>query len=89
MWGNGFNMQGWGGILGLSVAAGVVLLVIWAVRSFGSRSRRGASAEDAGILPARPAKSVARQALEERYAKGEVTTEQYQERLSVLGETKP
>ncbi len=89
MWGNGFNMQGWGGMIGLPVAAGIVLLVIWAVRSFGSKSLRDGSAEDTGILPARAAKSVARQILDERYAKGELTIEQYQERLNVLGETKP
>lgn len=89
MWGNGFSMQGWGGMLGLPVTAGIVLLVIWAVRSFGSKHRRDGSAEDTGLLPARAANTVARQTLDGRYAKGELTTEQYRERLTVLGETKP
>lgn len=89
MWGNGFNIQGWGGFLGLPVALGIVFLVIWAVRAFGSRASREGSAGAAGILPIQAPESVARQALDERFAKGELTTEQYQERLNVLGETKP
>jgi putative membrane protein len=89
MWGNGFNFQGWGGMWGLPVAAGIVLLVIWAVRAFGNKASRDGSAGDTGILPTRAPQSAARQTLDERYAKGELTTEQYQERLNVLGETKP
>lgn len=73
----GPGMMGWGwgpvgawwGILGmvfgLAVLAGLVLLVIWAVRQF---------APAAG-----PSGSRALEVLKERYARGEITREQYEQ----------
>lgn len=89
MWGNGFNFQGWGGMWGVPVAAGIVFLVILTVRAFGNKASRDGSAGDTETLPTRAPRSAARQTLDERYAKGELTTKQYQERLNVLGETTP
>lgn len=85
MWGYGFN-TGWMSLLwALAVIAlGLVaFLVIWAatagVRRDGSRGRAGEPSEY-------PVRSTPRQILDERYAKGELTTEEYRERLAVLGE---
>ncbi|MHB1171996.1 MAG: SHOCT domain-containing protein [Lacisediminihabitans sp.] len=86
MWGYGFN-AGWMWLFGPLVLVGVVLLVIVAVRSIGGGVYRGSTRGDAGVLPTQGTKSTARQVLDERYAKGELTTEEYQERLKVLGET--
>ncbi len=67
-------MWGWGGpnpwwgiagmVFGLAVLVGLVLLVIWAVRQF---------APPAGTAPR------ALEILKERYARGEITREQYEQ----------
>ncbi len=68
----GYGMMGFG-LIGLLfnvlVLVGIVVLIVWAVKSFSSRTHveaRGQSARD--ILQA-------------RYARGEITREQYQEML--------
>lgn len=85
MWGYGFN-TGWMSLLWILavIALGLVaFMVIWAVtagvRHDGSRGRAGGFSE-------RPVRSTPRQILDERYAKGELTTEEYRERLAVLSE---
>lgn len=72
----GFGMMGAFGLIGLllsaAVVVGIVLLVVWALRRFptqGNRSSGGGSGRD--ILQA-------------RYARGEITREQYQEMLKDL-----
>jgi putative membrane protein len=87
MWGNGFISQGWGGPFGVPVAVGIVFLVIWAVRVLSHTARRDNSASDSGILPTPGTTSGARQVFDGRYVKGELTTEEYRQRLSVLGES--
>ncbi|MBX3077856.1 MAG: SHOCT domain-containing protein [Cryobacterium sp.] len=78
-WMNGFWMGG-GWLFGLLILAGIVLLIILLVRT------RGGAAPGAEGGHGRQAPSSARLVLDERYARGELTTEEYQERLRVLGE---
>ena len=77
-----YGGMGWiGMILGLvftiAVIVGLVLLVVWAVR------RMSASASQGGtqITSAQSAKEIA----QSRYAKGEISREEYQQILSDLG----
>lgn len=65
------SMMGWAWLFWLLLVIGLVLLGIVAVRAFS----RGAS--DGGS---------ARRILDERYAKGEMTTEEYRERLKTLSD---
>lgn len=82
MWGYGWDM-GWSWLFGLLMLVGIVLLVALAVRVFGGSSRWGGGPGPTGPTggPSR-----ARQILDERYAKGELTVEQYREQVQVLGE---
>lgn len=71
--------MGWGWLFWLLLVIGVVLLVVLAVRALGGGVTRGAG---------RPlARSRAREVLDERYARGELTTEEYRERLRELEES--
>ena len=84
MTGSGTGM-GWGWIFGALVMVGVVLLVVLAVRAIGG----GVSSRPSGPGPTSGSRSGpgrAREVLDERYARGELTTEEYQERLRVLGD---
>lgn len=81
MWGYGWNM-GWVWLLGLLILIGLVLLIVLSVRVFtgeGSRNRPGQAER-------MPGSTRAHQILDERYARGELTTEQYQEQVRVLNE---
>lgn len=81
MWGYGWNM-GWFWLLGLLVLIGLVLLIVLSVRVFGGNaSRNGPEQGERMTGPTR-----AHQILDERYARGELTTEQYQEQVRVLNE---
>lgn len=70
---------GWMWLFGVLLVLGVVTLVLVATRAFtgGISGGRGA---------AERAPSRARAVLDERYARGELTTEEYRERLRILGE---
>jgi len=82
MWGYGWDM-GWSWLFGVLLLVGIILLVVLAVRVFsGDRSRGG----DSGATGPDPGPSRARQILDERYAKGELNTDQYREQVQVLGE---
>jgi putative membrane protein len=61
-------------LFGLVAFAGFVLLVIWAVRTWGGPSHHAAQPPSA-TPPRDPACDIAR----ERYARGEITKEQYDE----------
>ncbi|GAA1226176.1 SHOCT domain-containing protein [Rhodoglobus aureus] len=71
--------MGGGWLFGLLVAAGVVVLIILLVRIVGGGVQREVRGEQDARTP-----SSARQLLDERYARGELTTEEYQERVRVL-----
>jgi putative membrane protein len=83
MWGNGYNMA-WGWPVGLLILAGIILLVIWAVRVFAGGTDRGGQRGDAPVASERGERSQARQILDDRFAKGELNAEEYRERLKVL-----
>jgi putative membrane protein len=76
MW--GFGHFGWLGmvlglILNLALIVGVVLLVIWLVRRVSGAGAGGS-----------PSVQSPREILQARYARGEITREQYQEILADL-----
>ena len=69
MWDGAMFMGGWMWLWVLLVLGGLVAVGIGLARASGTR---GGSGRDARTI------------LEERYARGELTTEQYQERMQVL-----
>ena len=73
-WGGGWWMLIWGTLM----MAGLVVLVVWLIRTTatGSGVTHGSGGED-------PLAS-ARRILAERYARGELSTEEYRERLDQL-----
>lgn len=96
MWGYGFEV-GWMWLWGVFLLAGIAVLVILAIRLLtGGMSHGGpppgppAQVPPAQFPPAQvpPAqgRSQARLILDERFARGEVSAEQYRESLKVLGE---
>lgn len=85
MWGNGYNMMGWGWLASIVVLVLVVAAVIAIIRMLPGRANSAAP-------PAPPAQPAAaggaktpRQILDERYAEGALTTEEYRERIQNLG----
>ena len=81
----GGGMMGGFGLIGLLfnliVLVGIAVLVIWAVRQV---SANGQGAGLFGQQNNRTSKAMPREIVEERYARGEITREQYQEILSDL-----
>ncbi|POH62925.1 hypothetical protein C3B59_11195 [Cryobacterium zongtaii] len=75
MWGYGMN-PGWLWLYGLLSLGAVVLLIVWTVRVF----------RDDSAGPVGPRRSDARRILDERYARGELTAEQYRQQVTELGE---
>ena len=73
--------MGWMWLFWLLLVVGVALVVVVAVRAVGGGLGRGDRGTERSQQPTR-----ARQLLDERYARGELTTEEYRERLRVLGE---
>lgn len=84
MMGSGAGM-GWGWMFGALMMIGVALLVILAVRAIGGGVSRPGQRSTGGPSSGT---SRARDLLDERYARGELTTEEYQERLRVLGDNR-
>jgi len=80
MWGN-YGMSGWSWGFGVLVVIGVVILIIVLVR------RQTPPRTDTPLTPFAPAGSAPspKQILDERYARGELTTEEYRERMTALG----
>jgi len=76
MWGYGMN-SAWLWLYGLLSLIAVVILIVWTVRVF----------RDDASSPVGPRRSDARRILDERYARGELTTEQYREQVTELGDT--
>ncbi len=83
------HMNGWGGgwmwLWGVAMMAGFVALIVWLARSASANSGPGVSQRG----PADRAEGI----LAERFAKGELSPEEYRERLGQLHEplerTKP
>jgi putative membrane protein len=72
---------------GILLLIGIAILVLLAVRVFGG-GVRGGYAPPAAQGPGGPpmGRSRAHQILDERFATGELTADQYREQLKVLGE---
>lgn len=71
----GYGMMGFGliGLLfNLLILVGIVVLIVWAVQRFSSGGRQ------------HPQEQTPREILQARYARGEITREQYQEMLKDL-----
>jgi putative membrane protein len=77
MWGYGYNGWGWMWVVGGLVVIGVVVLVVVLFRN--------STAPTKAVAGAPAATSTPRQILDERYARGELTTEEYRERIETLG----
>jgi putative membrane protein len=81
----GFGSFGvWGIILNLVIVVGLIvgfaLLTIWLVRRFSSKEQGPGSLSNAANFGTSP-----REILQARYAKGDITREQYQLMLTDLG----
>lgn len=74
-----------GGLIGLlfniAILVGIVLLVVWAVQKF-TRSTNAGSQAISGIGSVAGQTLSAREILDIRYARGELTREEYQKMLS-------
>jgi putative membrane protein len=82
MMGNGVDGDGmW--LFAVLTVEGLTLLVIVAVRAFGAGVSRPASTRDAPHTTP-PPRNRPRQILDERYARGELTTEEYRGRRQAL-----
>jgi putative membrane protein len=81
MMGFGAGMS-WMWLFWLLLVVGVALVAVVAVRAMGG----GLTGGNRGAQRRQAEPSRARQLLDERYARGELTTEEYRERLRVLGE---
>ncbi len=64
-----------GAVIWLALLVGVILLIVYGIR----RLSRGSSSAPASQ------KSTAKEILQERYARGEITRDQYQQMLEDLG----
>jgi len=78
-----YGSYGWlgmiiGTVVMLAVLVGLVLLVVWAVRHV-SRNSAGSY-----YMPASQNQPSAKEVLQIRYARGEITREQYQQMLSEI-----
>ncbi|MGV8852993.1 MAG: SHOCT domain-containing protein [Rhodoglobus sp.] len=82
MWGYG-NM-GWAWGYGLLAIVGIALLIYVVVRLASKTSGHAEVAQE----PKHANASGAKQILEERFARGELTAEQYREQLRVLDESR-
>ena len=86
MWGSG-NM-GWSWGFGLLALVGVAILVYVVIRLATKNGQSGPALPPVPTspLPASPDLTSARKILDERFARGELTSEQYREQIRVLAE---
>jgi putative membrane protein len=77
--------MGWMWLWGALMLVGIVLLVVVLARALSGGNTRGDSSSQAGRPPWQGG-SLALDLLDERYARGELSTEEYQERVRVLEE---
>ncbi len=82
--------MGWMMLFGVLLLAGLVVLIVVLMRGLGGGTRQDLGNPPAYGPPAGPPDTGAvraRQILAERYARGEIDTEDYQARLRTLGES--
>ncbi|POH72558.1 hypothetical protein CVS27_15110 [Arthrobacter glacialis] len=82
------STMGWTWLFWALLILGIVLLAVLAVRFFSSGPNRGGTGrgQGPGTDGPDPGVSAARRILDERYARGELSTEEYTERLRALGD---
>ncbi len=81
MWGNGIMGWSWGFALVALVGIGILIYVV--VRLL---SKNGSSVPSSTATPTPSELSSARRILDDRFARGDITAEQYREQIRVLGE---
>lgn len=73
MFGTGFGLYGLFGMLfNIAILVGVVVLAVWAVQKFAGAG---------GGQSPRPSSPSAREILDQRYARGELSRDEYQEKV--------
>lgn len=77
MWGYGYNGGVWMWVVGGLIVVGLVVLVVALIRNSTAATRAGTTITAVTSTP--------RQILDERYARGELNTEEYRERVVTLG----
>jgi putative membrane protein len=75
MWGDGMD-PAWFWVYGLVAMFSLVLVIVWSVRALRNDSDS----------PVGPRRSAARRALDERFERGEISSEQYNTELRNLGD---
>ncbi|WP_104176099.1 SHOCT domain-containing protein [Arthrobacter sp. Y81] len=86
MWDYGQGMV-WMWLWGILLLTGIAILVLLMVRIFGAGAHGGYAPPGSQVHGGTPTgRSRARQILDERFAAGELTAEQYREQLGVLGQ---
>ncbi|TFB47288.1 SHOCT domain-containing protein [Cryobacterium tagatosivorans] len=85
MWGYG-DGPGWMWLLGLLLVAGIALLVVLIVRLSAGSGGGARGGPPGNGTPSGGTR--AREILDERFAKGELTADQYREQLRVLDENR-
>ena len=87
MWGDGMGWgMGWMWVFWLLLIVGTVVLVLVLVKAFTGSSGGGSRQGGAALPPTGAGPRRSREILEERYARGEISTEEYRERLRTLEE---
>jgi uncharacterized membrane protein len=91
-YGNGYGVMGGGGWFGivaalfwLLVIAGIVVLIVWGIRQLSGGGHGHSAQAPGGGVAAQPARDEACEIARVRYAKGEITREQYAEICHGLG----
>jgi putative membrane protein len=85
MWGYGVH-PGWLWLYGLLSLATLVAVIVMTVRVFRSDASGSGGPPGPGAPGAQPRRSDARRILDERFARGELTAEQYRAQVAQLGE---
>ncbi|CAN7416417.1 SHOCT domain-containing protein [Pseudarthrobacter oxydans] len=86
MWGYGSNMGWMMWLWGVLLLVGIALLVLVAVRLSGTGRTPERHPEPRQLPGPEAGRTRAQQILDERFARGELSEEEYRERLRVLGE---
>lgn len=81
MWGaNGWHMTGFGGIGGLAIAVLTIVAIVWVVRQLD----RNARSDDGSSRPTEGKEDSAMKILRERYARGDIDADEFEERQRSL-----
>lgn len=81
MWGNGYGM-GWGWLFGGLILVGLIVLIVVVVLVV---IRSGSAGRTVPNTPGTAGASrTPREILDERYARGELTTDEYRERVQAI-----